>query len=102
MLAPVVRAWLNSVMAFVTDGGKPKLATSCARVVDVGREVAVSVPAEGADLGPEVCQFGVQLSQERGEAVGGRRPAADWAVLAACVACPLSLVVAGAAVNGVS
>ena len=50
-------------------------------------------------------QFGVQLRQERlkmSVVESADEAAADWAVDAAWVACPLSLVVAGAAVNGVS
>ena len=49
VLAPVVSAWFKSVTPFVTEGGKPKLATSCARLVlDCGSrdvEWVLSVPS---------------------------------------------------------
>ena len=105
VLAPVVENWLNSVMPFVTDGGKPKLATSCDRVVvDCGKS-AVSCVLRVPSSVPNCVnsEFSCVKNAERLSVVESAvEAAADWAVEAAWVAWPLSLVVAGASTNGVS
>ena len=87
----------------MTDVGKPRLVISSRGLQSrQGSRLKSSVLRSVSRC--RTGQFGIQFGQEASMAVvaSADDAAADWAVAADWVACPLSLVVAGGAVNGVS